>query len=438
MMLYLEKKFKHLNSFTRAAIIYISALTTLLVVYHNILNYGFDYDDNHQVRPYTLKEISEAFYAKWDASEIEREFYRPLTIVFYAARFEILGYNVRYYHILSILMAAAVLLLFYYIIYRISGKVSLAGLALLLFAVYPYLAHSAIAWSTNQMHILTILFFLIAWYILVRKGPMLNRKLAIYLTILQVVIFLIKEDGILLMPTLFCIAILDQFIQTSSIKIEKKQWLYWLYFLLLIISLFFLRCMTMQKLGGYQTISLVNIPRTIYHIATFQSVVKHYSLEHFLVTRYAQAFVCLIPIFGIAALIKLEQDMKKLLIRLLVIGIIIFSSFNLLTVFSTKIYQWHMQSLGHTIILLAFIYAIIRSLRRFTSVIRYATVLIITTGFIACAVSSHILSTMFAPFSYQTIQHDKRVLEWWDKIPNEHKERLQEKMENPLWHRFDD
>ena len=64
-----------------------------LILYRHTLVYGFDYDDYHFVRPYSVQDVLDTFHGPWDASGIEVPFYRPLTIAFFALRFEAFGLN---------------------------------------------------------------------------------------------------------------------------------------------------------------------------------------------------------------------------------------------------------------------------------------------------------------------------------------------------------
>ena len=63
------------------------------LVHRETLHYGFDYDDYHFLRPYTPAEVLATFHGPWDLTGIEVKFYRPLTIVLYAVRFELFGLN---------------------------------------------------------------------------------------------------------------------------------------------------------------------------------------------------------------------------------------------------------------------------------------------------------------------------------------------------------
>ena len=187
------------NSFI--PIFFISFIITVLI-YHNILNYGFDYDDYHQIRPYMITQVIHSFYGTWDSTGIERDFYRPLSVTFYAIRFELLKYNTFLYHLLSIVMFAIVSSLLFRILYLYTYNLWFSLLGIIIFASHPYMAHSAIAWSSSQVQLLNMMYFLFAWiWIIYAKNKPMSWMYLLF--IIQILAFLLKEDGLLLLPTLF-------------------------------------------------------------------------------------------------------------------------------------------------------------------------------------------------------------------------------------------
>ena len=62
------------------------------------LHYGFDYDDYHFLRPYTPARSPRDVSRPLGSPGIEVKFYRPLTIVLYAVRFELFGLNATAHH----------------------------------------------------------------------------------------------------------------------------------------------------------------------------------------------------------------------------------------------------------------------------------------------------------------------------------------------------
>src|SRR5262249_23651639 len=188
----------------------VSAVLTF-VLYAPTLGYGFYYDDYHFVRPYTTQEVLRAFHGPWDASGIETAYYRPLTICLYAERFAVLGLNARAYHAASLSLFVVAATLFAVFVAEISGT-ALAGLiAATAFVVHPGMPYSAVAWITNQMHLaelIVVLAALIWWFQVRSRGPWWWIPLVAF----QAAAFMIKEDGIMLIPTIVALHILRKYI----------------------------------------------------------------------------------------------------------------------------------------------------------------------------------------------------------------------------------
>jgi hypothetical protein len=161
----------------------LSALCAVLVVlvaggltvlqFHHTIDYGFDYDDYHFVRPYSRSDVLRAFHGPWDASGIEVPFYRPLTIALYAARFAAFALNSEAYHILSLAMFATVAAIVGRFAMQAFGRPWAGVLATTLFVSHPSFPYSAVVWVTKQMHLLQMLVVLsaLAWWFRVRRRP---------------------------------------------------------------------------------------------------------------------------------------------------------------------------------------------------------------------------------------------------------------------------
>src|SRR5262249_59850488 len=108
-------------------IVIAGALTAAL--YRDTLRDGFYYDDYHFVRPHALTEVVHAFRGPWDATGIEVPFYRPLTVAYFALRFEALGYNAVAYHALSLSLFALAAALIATFVYAATTRDLLAALA---------------------------------------------------------------------------------------------------------------------------------------------------------------------------------------------------------------------------------------------------------------------------------------------------------------------
>jgi len=175
------------------------ALAVSGLLYSGTLDYPLTYDDYHQVRPYTAGEIAQAFLGNWDPSGIESRFYRPLTIVFYAARFEALGVNERAYRVVSITLFAMAGGLLGWCVFAMTQNAASAACASVLFAVHPSMPYALVGWAANQMHLLAVLLVLcgVLWWLHVK-----DRSASWWspLLLIQVLVFLVKEDGIMFAP----------------------------------------------------------------------------------------------------------------------------------------------------------------------------------------------------------------------------------------------
>src|SRR5688500_415803 len=121
----------------RSAALLAAALAGTWVVYAQTIAYGFHYDDYHFVKPYTRAEVLATFSGPWDASGIERAFYRPLTVAFYALRFELFGLNAAACHVASLLMFACAAAMAGMFAARITATWMAGLLAVTAFVVHP-------------------------------------------------------------------------------------------------------------------------------------------------------------------------------------------------------------------------------------------------------------------------------------------------------------
>jgi hypothetical protein len=169
------------------------------LLYGGTIDYPLSYDDYHQVRPYTADELARTFLGNWDPSGIESRFYRPLTTTFYAARFEALGVNERAYRVVSITLFALAGALLGWCVYAMTRNAVSAVFASALFAVHPSMTYALVGWAANQMHLLAVFLVLfgVLWWLHVK-----DRSASWWspLLVIQGLVFLVKEDGIMFAP----------------------------------------------------------------------------------------------------------------------------------------------------------------------------------------------------------------------------------------------
>src|SRR5262245_10855363 len=72
------------------------------LVYWPTLDYQFVYDDYGFIRPHTTAEVLASFMGPWDPNGPNVAFFRPLTVLFHAWRFELFQFDPTLYHAFSI------------------------------------------------------------------------------------------------------------------------------------------------------------------------------------------------------------------------------------------------------------------------------------------------------------------------------------------------
>ena len=132
------------------------------------------------------------------------KFYRPLTIVLHAIRFELFGLNAVAHHAMSLASFALAAGLVAWLVYAWTGRAAAGAIAAVLVVSHPAMPYSLVAWITNQMHLAQTLIVLAAlvWWHAVRA-----RSLVWWLPLLLfgVASFMVKEDGVMLLPAILAV-----------------------------------------------------------------------------------------------------------------------------------------------------------------------------------------------------------------------------------------
>lgn len=131
-----------------------------------------------------------AFAGTWDPQGIERAFYRPGTIALFAARGWLLGTNAVALHALSLLLLVLVAVLFASWLHALDVSAPALFAGMLVLVVHPMTA-AAVAWITNQMHLLQLVLALAALALAARAHWA-------WLIALQAGALLVKEDSLVL------------------------------------------------------------------------------------------------------------------------------------------------------------------------------------------------------------------------------------------------
>jgi hypothetical protein len=220
----------------------------LALAYGGRVDVGLHYDDYHLVRPWSFIELRRAWLGSWDPTGIEPAFYRPLTAALYAARFHLFALNAPAMHYVSLVGHGVCAVLLGWFLRREGAAVSLAAFGAWLYAVHPAFPYAQVSWLTNQMHLaasMVVLGSLLLWQ------TVRDRHAAWWIPLgaLAAVAFLIKEDGIMLLPVLAAMTTL----RVRLLDAKAPRWWPLLAGLaaVLVAALLAFRQMRLGRLGGY-------------------------------------------------------------------------------------------------------------------------------------------------------------------------------------------
>jgi hypothetical protein len=184
----------------------LAVVVALWFVYGSTDITGFYYDDYHFVRPPISTELHRVWFGSWDVTGIEAIFFRPLTTLMFLGRFWLFGVNATALHAVTLIgqVSCAGLVALFLRRAGISGRGSAIGA--LLYVVYPTFPYSQTSWLTNQMHLAescVVLIGLLVWQAVTPR----RRWLMPVLAALAVVVFLLKEDGVMFLVVICVLAI---------------------------------------------------------------------------------------------------------------------------------------------------------------------------------------------------------------------------------------
>lgn len=184
------------------------AVLATLAAYGRALAFDLQCDDLLVIRPWSGAELAAVWHGTWEPTHAFATFFRPLASWFYAGSFELFGLNATAHMVVSLLLLAGVASLLGLFVTREFDGVrafprpfALGGLAAVVYLLHPNAPWSTGVWITNDFHKLTAISALTALVLWqrVRHEPAV-RWLA--LTPFIVISFLIKEDGVMLIPAL--------------------------------------------------------------------------------------------------------------------------------------------------------------------------------------------------------------------------------------------
>jgi hypothetical protein len=402
---------------TGAAILAATALALTAAQYGVTAGYGFYYDDYHFVRPFSAADVLQTFHGPWDASGIETAYYRPLTICLYALRFALFGLNAEGGHILSLAMFAAAAFLFGLLAARLTGTIAAGWFGVAVFVVHPGMPYSAAAWITNQMHLAELLVVLAAllWWFRIRR-----RSLAWWLPLLafQLVAFLIKEDGVVLIPLIVCLHTLRKTLAERDLPHVPIPFL--ASALVLLAGALALRGYALQNVPPHRLPGVdqawTNLTRGL--AGPFRLVPARRPWQ-----PAASWFVTLVPVAALLAWTRLTPPVRFTLIAGGVAGL----AFDLPFIFIVKAEQLHLVTAGACLLLTASVAGLLETAGA-SRAGRLCVAAAAAAGLCALSAVARNITRDFEPFGPIVLRTD-RIVQEWAAVPAEIREYLAAKAE---------
>jgi hypothetical protein len=406
----------------------LAALVVILIacagtwsVYRETLQYGFDYDDYHTIRPYSQQEILATFHGPWDAhGEVMAPFYRPLTVAFHALRFELFGLNSTAHHAMSLALFAIGAALMAWLVFRFTNRATAAVLGMLVFISHPAMPYSAVAWITNQMHLLQtlVVFGALVWWDAVRA-----RGLWWWLPLLLfgAASFLIKEDGVMLLHAIIFLHALRR--RVAERNLRSVPWGFVALAGLLILALMIVRFYSLRGLGGYGPTSWAAAwPRVVGSLdGVFRLVPADRPWQ-----PLASWFATVLPFLALVAWRWISPGARLCLAS----GAAIAVAFALPFVFASKAEQLYLVGLGASLVLTGASMAMVELAGRMPAprTVSAVAVAAVATGLVSFVVVTRDITRDFEPFGPIVLARDDTVRTWWS-VPPELREYLARKRE---------
>jgi hypothetical protein len=385
----------------RIAALAIVLAGAVLWQYGSTLSYGLVYDDYHFIRPYARAEVAAAFADRWDRAGIEPPFYRPLTIAFFAARFHLLRFDPTALHALSLVLFAIAGAIGAALVSRLARSATAGWWFAAFWVVHPNLPVSLVAWLTNQMHLLQVVICLSGlwlWSIVKDRGAAWWTPLLV----LQAAAFMVKEDGVLLLPVVLVghvlyRTIVDRGLRWPPLAIVVAGGL-------LIGGLLVLRHEALGGLGGYtarpdRDRMLVNLAKGLERAVLLRPA-------RLPILQWQAWFVTLALPLGLVAAWRARQRASAFLI---LFGLAIAFFFNLPFALISKAEQYYLVATGGIVAIAAAVDVLVRVLPRWPR----AGVAIATVVTLFCMQQTgRGLTENYAPSGPETLRTDAIVTEW--------------------------
>ncbi|MEZ5318885.1 MAG: hypothetical protein R2752_15905 [Vicinamibacterales bacterium] len=378
----------------------LAASATVWLAYGVSLDAGFHWDDYHFNRPWTTAELGQVLAGTWDPAGIEVPFYRPVTVWWYALRFDLLGLNARAQHAVSIAGMGLCAVLVGVFVRRETGRARAGWWATVLYAVHPALVYAQGAWLTDQMHLLaslTVLAALLVWQ-RVRNGGAAGWLL---LAALQVLAFGIKEDTIMLLPALVVLTVLRaRFVGDAS----RPRIPALLLVAGVLVALVLLRQWALGGLGGYRLPTAAQAWEN-FHLG-LDGVLRVVPVRRPWQAAASAVSTGLLAAGALTALVRRPAHATWLFVA----GLTIAVAFDLPFALVTKAEQLHLVTLGAVIALTGAIEIVLTSLQ--APALRRLATATAAAGVLTFVPLTRDFASDFQPCSAETLRTDGRVLDW--------------------------
>jgi hypothetical protein len=396
-----------------------------LAVHGPTAGFGFFFDDYHLVRPYSGHEVAASFHGPWDPSGVETAFYRPLTVAFFAARFHFLGFDPAPYHRLSLALFAAVALLLGVAVLRTTASLAIAAWATALFVVHPAMPIALVAWVTNQMHLLSLLLFLLAllWWTVCRSR---SARWWTPLLVLQAAAVLVKEDGVMFGPAMVALhAVYRRTLAPETPPVPRRV-------LAALAALIVVLVVWRQAALGGEA-ARIHVPPVAKAAANLLE-----GPVQVLSARYGTGLGALgVGLFAVAVcaiglwVARGRGGPATPAARWAVLsGATLVLLFDVPCLLTTKPYQWHFLALGAVLLLAGSVDTVARGLAPPArwAFFGIAVAVLVEMGQLSRAIAHE----RFGPWSPETIARDFEALGWGDAVPPPLREKLERRTRRHL------
>ena len=397
----------------------LAGLTTLFV-HGETVRYGFDYDDYYFLRPHAAEDVIASLHGPWDLTGVMVKFYRPLTVAFSALRFELFGLNAVAHHTVSLAFFTLAAVMSARLVHRVTGRMTGAILATLFFVCHPAMPYSLVAWVTNQMHLLQILVVLGAmlWWDAIRRR---GFTWWIPLLVFGAASFLIKEDGVMLMPAIVVLHEIRR--RTVEPDLPRTHLAFAAIAILLVAGLMSWRNHVLGEIGGYTRLT---VDKAWWNISSALNGISRLVPADRPWQPAASWWVTLLPLAALAGWKWITRGARYCLAA----GAAIALLFALPFAFAAKPEQVYLLGLGFSIVLTGASLALL-DLSAYAPAPRMATTaatVIVVAGLSSLVVVSRDITRDFAPFGPIVLSHDD-IVRTWAFVPPELSDYLVRKRE---------